>query len=48
MVTLYDSNGVMSLYRDDFDLNAYYIRVLSEFLTYKLPSSVHNELIKWA
>jgi len=45
MVAFYDSDGVVSLYRDDFDLDTYYIRVLGEFLTRKLPSGVRNELI---
>jgi hypothetical protein len=46
MITLYDFDEVISLYKDNFDLNAHYVRVLNEFLTYKLPSNVHNELIK--
>jgi hypothetical protein len=45
MVTFYDSDGIVSLYRDDFDLDAYYVRVLGEFLTRKLPSGIYNELI---
>ncbi len=48
MVILYDSDGVVSLYGDDFDLDTHCVRVLSEFLAYKLPSGVRNELIGWA
>ena len=45
MIAFYDSDGVISLYRDDFDFDAYCVRVLGEFLTRKLPSGVRNELI---
>jgi hypothetical protein len=45
MVTFYDPDRVVSLYRDDFDLDAHYVRVLGEFLARKLPSGIRNELI---
>jgi hypothetical protein len=45
MVAFYDSDGVVGLYGDDFDLNAYRIYLLGELLAYKLPSGVRNELI---
>jgi hypothetical protein len=45
MVTLDDPDGVMSLYRHDFDLDIYSGCVLGEFLAGKLLTRVRNELI---
>ncbi len=45
IVAFYDSDGVIGLYRDDFDLNAHRVCLLGELLARKLPSGVHNELI---
>ena len=42
----YNFNKVISLYKDDFNFNAYCIHMLNEFLTCKLPFNVYNELIK--
>jgi hypothetical protein len=48
IITFYDSNKVISLYKDDFDFNTYTICMLDELLACKLLSSVYNELIKRA
>jgi hypothetical protein len=44
MVTFNDSDGVVSLYRDGFDLDTRHTCVLSELLARKLLSGVRNEL----
>jgi hypothetical protein len=48
MVTFYDSNKVISFYKDDFDFDTYTIYILGELLTCKLLSGVRNELIRRA
>jgi hypothetical protein len=45
IVTLDDLNGVVNLYKHDFNLNTYSSYILSEFLTSKLLIKVRNELI---
>ena len=45
MVALYDSDGVVGLYRDDFDLYTHRTRVLGEFLAGELFSGICNDLI---
>jgi hypothetical protein len=45
---LYNSNKVISLYKDDFDLYTYNIYKLSKFLINKLLFNIYNNLIKRA
>jgi hypothetical protein len=48
VITFYDSNKVIGLYKDDFDFDTYIVYVLGELLARKLLSSVCNELIRRA
>jgi hypothetical protein len=36
---------IIKLYKNDLNFNIYNIRVLSEFLTYKLSFNIYNKLI---
>jgi hypothetical protein len=48
MVALYDPNGVVSLYRYDFDPDTHRAGVLSELLASELFPGVHSHLVRRA
>jgi len=45
MVTLDFADRVVGLNRYDFDLNAYYTRILMEFLACKVLTSIRGDLV---
>ncbi len=48
IVTFHDSDGIISLYKNDFNLDSYYINVLSELFINKLLPGIRNKLVKKA
>ncbi len=43
---LNDFNKIISLDKNNFDFNSYYIHILSEFFICKLLSGINNKLIE--
>ena len=46
MIILNDPDGVINLYKYNFNLNIYYNYILDKFLANKLFTRVHNKLIE--